>query len=81
MSLENLLHIYERSNTTSPQSPENRYRGITSYIIDALFSMWKIPKNQQQKKIRNENMDTARFQNTKLTYKSQPLSYISAMHN
>ena len=33
--------------------------------------MWKIPKNQQQKKIRNENMNTARFQNTKLTYKSQ----------
>ena len=43
--------------------------------------MWKIPKNQQQKKIRNENMNTARFQNTKLTYKSQLLSYIPAMHN
>ena len=44
--------------------------------------MWKIPKNQQQqKKTRKENMNTARFQNTKLIYKSQLLSYTPAMHN
>lgn len=54
MSLENLLHIYERNNTTSPQSPGNRYRGITSYMIDALFFMWKIPKNLKKSSITNK---------------------------
>ena len=49
MSLDNLLHIYERNNTTSPQSPGNRYRGITSYMIDALIFYVENPKESIRK--------------------------------